>query len=78
MKRKYGYPLGLLARLMLWSAGEIWMSNREIADALGLLRAKLSAIEGQAKAVVRPPEESKEDESHGFSKTSDDQTDLPF
>lgn len=50
VKRRYQLPLGALARLLLWSNGELGTDEvleREMSQYVGLLRAKLRAIEVQ-------------------------------
>jgi len=45
MERRYAGPLGRLARLLLWEAGEITMSLREAQALCGSVRAKIISLE---------------------------------
>lgn len=88
MQRKYQLPLGYLARVLLWSNGELptdETTEREVSQMLNLLRAKLRAVEVQLieTAAVRRarqqngacPQESSED---GLDETDEDQGKLPW
>lgn len=73
-------PLGLLARVLLWSAGELEetpATHREVEKALALLKAKLGAVEQQwlaADALRR----AKEGPTDGDSAKDVEQEELPW
>lgn len=65
MKRHYAGPLGRLARLLLWEAGELTLSNQEARILIHSTRTKLLALQ----ALL--------DEQENDDETSE-QTDLPW
>lgn len=85
MQRKYQLPLGYLARVLLWSNGELATDETvesEIQTMVSLLRAKLNAVERQlieTAAVRRARSESSEprrEERDGLEATNQEK--LPW
>lgn len=83
MKRQYQMPLGALAQVLLWSNGELPSDakvEQQMLQHIGLLRAKLRAIERQlwATAAVRKLEcpVAEEERSNGDATT--EQQGLPW
>lgn len=80
MQRRYQMPLGSLARLLLWSNGELGTDPKlevEMKHLSRLLRAKLAAIETQLieTAAARKALESPTD---GVPQEASDQGKLPW
>lgn len=81
MQRKYQMPLGALARLLLWSNGELGTSpdvEVQMKHLSRLLRAKLAAIETQLieTAAARKALEGRPD--GGASEDPAEQAKLPW
>lgn len=85
MKHQYSFPLGMLARLLLWSNGEIKHPPEQVLQWCHLLRAKVAAVQAQAEAAARqttiplfPNDELSESEAANGDAPPDTETDLPW
>ncbi len=83
MKRHYAYRLGLYARVLLWSKGELKLDHQQVRQALALLQASLKSIEAQlavaehllSRRSESPAPNAERREADGDAPT---QPDLPF
>lgn len=83
MKRHYAYRLGLYARVLLWSKGELKLDHTQVRQALALLQASLTSIGAQLAVAEHllsqrsesPARRAERSEANGEEPT---QADLPF
>lgn len=86
MKHQYSFPLGLLARMLLWSNGEVRHPPEQVLQWCKILRVKVAAVEAQAEALAKqttiplfPNDELSESEAdNGDATQVDTENDVPW